>query len=62
MGNQLSGQVLALIPPEFQQLTDLSSVPFQSRSSRLSNRILAWKPVRKLLLAFYDRIFRIYYG
>lgn len=62
MGNQLSGQVIALTPPGFQQLSDLTSIPAQTKSSSASQKFVEWKPVRKLLLAFYDRIFRIYYG
>ena len=62
MGNQLSGQVIALIPPGFQRLTDLTSTSIQKKSSNASHKFQDWKPVRKLLLAFYDRIFRLYYG
>jgi len=62
MGNQLGEQVMALIPPEFHQLTDLTNVPIQTKSTSEFHNVLNWKPVRKLLLAFYDRIFRLYYS
>ena len=62
MGNQLSGQILTLIPPGFQQLTDLTTIPVQTKSSSASHKFLDWKPVRKLLLTLYDRIFRLYYS
>jgi len=62
MGNQLSEQVIALIPPGFQQLTDLASFLSKRNLQALPINSWIWKPVRKLLLAFYDRIFRLYYG
>jgi hypothetical protein len=58
----VSGRVLALIPPDFYQLTDLTSIPVQAKPSGVSQKLLDWKPVRKLLLTLYDRIFRLYYG
>jgi len=62
MGNQLSAQVLALLPPGLDQLTDLAAVPVQAKSPGITRKFLDWKPVRKIMLALYDRIFRAYYG
>lgn len=62
MGNQLSEQIQALIQPDHRGLTNqvIKTVKPQSRSP--FRKILDWKPVRKILLTLYDRIFRLYYG
>lgn len=62
MGNQLSEQVLALISPDSIRHYDKDVLPVQKQPASAFRKLLDWKPVRKILLAVYDRIFRLYYS
>lgn len=61
MGNQLSEQVQALIPPDLRRFTEDVVLPVQKPVTGSLRKFLDWKPVRKILLALYDRIFRLYF-
>lgn len=60
LGNQLDDQILADLPTVPGQ--DAAAAAKASPSPRASGDFFEWRPVKRLLLGLYDRIFRLYYG
>ncbi len=60
LGNTLDQETLATLPPV---LPDQASAPNRTgvQSERPVPGFFTWKPVRRILLALYDRIFRLYF-
>ncbi len=59
LGNTLDEETWAALPG-FPLVP--GKAPFKKRTARNPARFFEWKPVKRLLLALYDRIFRLYYG
>lgn len=59
LGNTLDEQTLAELPAGLAGGKVLDNRPALKRSR---SRIFEWKPVKRILLGFYNRVFRIYYG
>jgi hypothetical protein len=61
LGNSLDEQTLVEIPQKVKEIT--GAIDATARISPPSGqRWFMRKPVRRLLLSIYDRIFRLYYG